>query len=249
MIVTTDSIVLRARKQGETSKIVTLYTLDYGKLNVIAKGAREIKSKFGGALEMFARTSAVFYKKERHDELYLLSKAEPIESNAKILQSLDSMEAATAIVELILRSMHDEEANPEIFALLADTLHAIASASVGARIGLGARSEGPASSLQFRFYLEFARIMGFEMDLGNTERLGTQPAAAGSPESSAALRHLRGSTLDKARSLRLSERAKSELSYLFHAYFAEHVPGITSRSMKSGKVFSSLESRLGDGKP
>jgi recombinational DNA repair protein (RecF pathway) len=227
MIVTTDSIVLRARKQGETSKIVTLYTLDYGKLNVIAKGAREVKSKFGGALEMFARTSAVFYKKEKQDGLYLLSKADTIQSNAKILQSLDRMETATAIVELVLRSMHDEEANPEIFALLADTLHAIAEA----------HNDDSATSLQFRFYLEFARIMGFEMNLKEDDSLTNREC---SPESIMALRYLCGSTFDKACSLRISERAKSELSHFFNAYFTEHLPGMTSRSMKSGKVFSSL---------
>ena len=225
MIVTSEAIVLRARKQGETSKIVTLYTLGYGKLNVIAKGAREIKSKFGGALEMFAHISAVFYKKEKSEGLYLLSKADLIGSNAKILRSLERMEAATAIIELILRSMHDEEANPEIFALLAATLKALAETN----------NDDAAASLQLRFYLEFARIMGFGMDFGkDAER------AIHSPEAHAALRHLQGSTLELASSLRLSEKAKLELSHFFNAYFAQHLPGITSRSMKSGKVFSSL---------
>src|SRR5439155_26532461 len=106
MIVSSEAIVLRARKQGETSKIVTLYTLAYGKLNVIAKGAREMKSKFGGALEAFSHINAIFYKKENVEPgLYLLSKAETIESNAGILNSLSKIEAATGIVELMLRSM------------------------------------------------------------------------------------------------------------------------------------------------
>ena len=61
MIVKTEAIVLRGRKQGDTSKLATLYTRDFGKIDVIAKGAREQKSKFGGALEMFARSTVVLY--------------------------------------------------------------------------------------------------------------------------------------------------------------------------------------------
>ena len=126
MIVTTEAIVLRSRKQGETSKIVTLYTKSHGKLNVIAKGARETKSKFGGALEMFAKSTAVFYKRDKHDALSLLSKAETIDSHSGILKSLRRMATATAIIELILNSMHDEEANEELFFVLDTTLTKIA---------------------------------------------------------------------------------------------------------------------------
>jgi DNA repair protein RecO len=230
MIVTSEAIVLRSRKHGETSKIVTLYTREFGKLNVIAKGAREIKSKFGGALEMFVRTSAVFYKKEKQDGLYLLSKAEPIESNAGILKSLDRMEPATAIAELLLRAMHDEEGNPEIFELIAATLHAIA-------ITPDDRSAAP---LQFRFYFEFARIMGFEMDL-------RQSSESLSAEVTAARKHMQGSTTELASSLRLSERAKIEIAHFFSAYFAEHLSGVTNRSMKSGRVFSSLDRPMNKG--
>jgi DNA repair protein RecO (recombination protein O) len=74
MLVTTDAIVLRSRKQGDTSKICALYTKEYGLVDVIAKGAREMKSKFAGSLELFMHVTAVFYKKQGK-ELYLLSKS------------------------------------------------------------------------------------------------------------------------------------------------------------------------------
>ena len=77
MLVTTEAIVLRSRKQGDTSKIVSLYTRDYGFVDVIAKGAREMKSKFGSALEPFTLSKVTFYKKEGRD-LYLLANAEVI---------------------------------------------------------------------------------------------------------------------------------------------------------------------------
>ena len=63
MIVSTDAIVLRSMKYGETSKIVTLYSKKFGKIKVIAKGARSAKSKFGASLEPMMHSSVIFYKK------------------------------------------------------------------------------------------------------------------------------------------------------------------------------------------
>ena len=75
MIESTDAIVLRAIKYGDTSKIVTLYTRRFGKVAVIAKGARSAKSKFGSALEPMSLIQAVFYRKENR-EVQLLSQAD-----------------------------------------------------------------------------------------------------------------------------------------------------------------------------
>jgi DNA repair protein RecO len=213
VIVETEAIVLRAMKHGETSKIVTLYTRSFGKVNVIAKGARDMKSKFGGALEMFARISAVFYKKERAEAgLYLLSKAEIVDGHRNILSDLDRIEAATAVCELVLRAIHDEEEHPEIFDLLAASLGEIAAGSILPIL------------LQFEFYLEFLKIMGFAIAGNELRRL--------TPDAKAWLLNNGGQSL--------ADKTQHELHSFFRSYFAEHVPGMTSRSMRSEKVFSSL---------
>ncbi|MDP4198003.1 MAG: DNA repair protein RecO [Bacteroidota bacterium] len=215
MIVESEAIVLRARKQGETSKIVTLYTRSFGKLNVIAKGAREIKSKFGGALEMFARSNVVFYKKDKPEGgLYLLSKADLADSNGAILKSLDTIESATAIVELILRAMHDEEEHPEVFDLLAGSLRQLST------------NENP-RIVQFRFYMEFVVTMGFG--------LGEQAERSLSPEARAWLR-----SLSRNENTSIAPGLEEELQRFFRDYFAEHLPGMNSHSMRSEKVFSEL---------
>jgi DNA repair protein RecO (recombination protein O) len=213
VIVTSEAIVLRARKHGETSKIVTLYTLAYGKVNVIAKGAREMKSKFGGALESFAHMSAIFYKKEKPEAgLYLLSKAELIGSNAAILKSLAKIEAATGIIELVLRSMHDEEANPAIFELLRSALAAIDTSS-----------DAAATPLEFWFAIQLLELMGVGIASEHPTLVALTKA---SPE--------------EATAIQISERDESRLRGFLQAYYVEHLPGITGRSMKSGRVFSSL---------
>ncbi len=218
MIVTTDAIVLRGRKQGDTSKLATLYTRDFGKIEVIAKGARDQKSKFGGALEMFTYSRAVLYKHNKPDELCLLSKAETIEANHGILRSLERIETATSIVELILRSMHDEEANSDLFELLAVTLSSIAQ-----------WEDRSARAIQFRFYLQFARQMGFEVDLSLSQSL-----------SSRSLSLLRSIEEGYSEASSISEADSKQLAHFFQTYFTHHLPGVSSRSMKSARVFDQL---------
>jgi len=222
MIVNSEAIVLRSRQQGETSKIVTLYTLAYGKLNVIAKGAREMKSKFGGALEAFSHINAIFYKKENVEPgLYLLSKAETIESNAGILNSLSKIEAATGIVELMRRSMHDEEATPAIFELLRSVFPTVAVTSHSA-----------VATLEFWFAIQFLHAKGFEIEAGTDRNV--------SPEAESVLCSLIEANLSQAAQLQIPERAESKVRAFLQSYFVEHLPGMTGRSMRSGRVFSSL---------
>ena len=62
-IVKTRALVLRTMRMGETSRLVTFYTQEQGKLKVTAKGARKPKSKFGAALDLMTEVQAVCYVK------------------------------------------------------------------------------------------------------------------------------------------------------------------------------------------
>ncbi len=275
MLVTTEAIVLHSRKQGETSRIVVLYTRQFGKVSVVAKGVREMKSKFGGALEGFVRSTVVFYYKSERPGLYLLSKAETLDSHAKLLNTLEQIEAATSVVELIAAAMHDEEGNDAIFDLLSSTLDQLAAAPKEA-----------VPAILFSFFMQFSHRSGFQLalresdfveqvDLAQVREFNTriifrvktgefverivqveEPRGrnlAGLlsevlrndevlvlPESLEALRGLETGSLEIAASIRLSQRAIDNLMEIFRAYFAEHVAGLTSRSLKSGRVFSAL---------
>jgi DNA repair protein RecO (recombination protein O) len=49
----TEAIVLRAIDYGESDRIVTFCTADFGKIRGIAKGARRSRKRFANALEPF----------------------------------------------------------------------------------------------------------------------------------------------------------------------------------------------------
>lgn len=265
MLVSTEAIVLRSRKHGETSKIVTLYSREYGKVDVIAKGARDIKSKFGGALESFTESRIVFYKKEKAEaSLYLLSKAEPIRSNSRLLEGLEKIEAATAIAELLNRSMHDEEKHLALYDLTSAVLTAMSSSA----------EEVAAGPLLIYYYLRFAEQLGFaiqfdllpearrqELNVKTIFRTRTGELSdlvvshspdpyhfeehlidglEVKPEARQMLLYLKGADLEGARSRRMSEAALMNLKELFRAFFIEHLPGVTKSTMRSAGVFGRL---------
>jgi DNA repair protein RecO (recombination protein O) len=248
VLVTTEAIILRSRKQGDTSKIVSLYTLDYGLVDVIAKGAREMKSKFGSSLEPFTISKVTFYKKEGR-ELYLLSNAEVITPMRNMQSDLEHIEAATKVIELLLRSQHHEESHPDLFRLVSEVLLAMNESKLVA-------------SILFAFYLKYISVMGFAMnldsedekpnyfDIDKGELIEFHPSSDWqsdrllhvTPEALASLKHLDRASIAAAANLRLSDNCRFILENLFRTYFSTHIEGMQRGRIKSGKVFAAMAS-------
>ncbi|MBD3289519.1 DNA repair protein RecO [candidate division KSB1 bacterium] len=110
----TEAIILKSQKFRETSKILTLYTRRYGKMKVIAKGARGLKSRFYGSLEPLNYISIVFYFKEKRD-LQLISQADIRNYFNRIKTDLEKYSLTSIIFEVILRSEYAEDPNPLLF--------------------------------------------------------------------------------------------------------------------------------------
>ena len=116
-IIKTEAFVLKCLKYGETSKIVTLFTKDFGKMNAIVKGVRNYKSRICGTMESMNYISAVIYIKENR-ELQLVSNAEYKRSFPGIVKDFDKIEIAFKIIELVNKSVVENYINSRIFDLL-----------------------------------------------------------------------------------------------------------------------------------
>lgn len=121
MLSKTEAIVLKAMRYRETSKIVTLYTKKFGKLNVIAKGAMLTTSKFGASLEPMSYILAVLYKKETR-ELQFLSQADIIKPFLRIYSDHNKSAIGLSICEIVYKLIKFEEENQKIFKLLLNVL-------------------------------------------------------------------------------------------------------------------------------
>jgi DNA repair protein RecO (recombination protein O) len=58
----TRGIILNRTEYGEADRIITLLTPDFGKLRLMAKGVRKIKSKLAGGIELFSISDITFIR-------------------------------------------------------------------------------------------------------------------------------------------------------------------------------------------
>lgn len=59
----TEAIVIRQADWSETSRVVTFFTRDFGKISTIAKGAKRLKGPFDAALDLLTHCRIVFIRK------------------------------------------------------------------------------------------------------------------------------------------------------------------------------------------
>jgi DNA repair protein RecO (recombination protein O) len=68
---TTDALILRTYKLGESDRIVVFLTRDRGKKRGVAKNARQSRRRFGGALEPMTAGRIQYTERERRDLVFL----------------------------------------------------------------------------------------------------------------------------------------------------------------------------------
>jgi DNA repair protein RecO (recombination protein O) len=64
---TTDALILRTYKLGESDRIVVFLTRDRGKKRGVAKNARQSRRRFGGALEPLTCGRVGYFERERRE--------------------------------------------------------------------------------------------------------------------------------------------------------------------------------------
>ncbi|HKJ31428.1 MAG TPA: DNA repair protein RecO [Balneolales bacterium] len=114
MIIDTNGIVLRTIDYHETSKIVTLLTQKQGKIAVIAKGAKRLKSKFAGLIETGNILEVTyFYKPTR--SVQTLTQAGFKEKTFHVRYDFEKLAVASASIEMIYQLLHDGEVNEPMY--------------------------------------------------------------------------------------------------------------------------------------
>lgn len=121
MIKKTEAVVLRSIDYRDQSKILTLYTKDFGRISAIAKGARSAQSKFASAFEVGSHIAIVLYKKSTRD-IQNISDASLLMSSFHLTTSIDKLSALHQILELIRLCTEDDDPNLKLFNLLLETL-------------------------------------------------------------------------------------------------------------------------------
>jgi DNA repair protein RecO (recombination protein O) len=117
----TSAIVLRGRAHGESDKIVTFLTRDWGKLTGIAKGAKRSQRRFVNVLEPFTYVQLRF-RPIRADELAFILGCDILRSFRTPSRDLQRYGFASYLTELIDVMVAGRESGPELFELLLQSL-------------------------------------------------------------------------------------------------------------------------------
>jgi DNA repair protein RecO (recombination protein O) len=120
----TPAITLKSRKWGDADRIVTFYTLRFGKLRGVARGARRLKSRFGSALEPFVHCDLNLFEK-RHDPMYRVTQADILEAFSGLREDLMLMSGAGRLVNLVAAVTAEGDPGPRIFDTLLQGLRAL----------------------------------------------------------------------------------------------------------------------------
>lgn len=115
-ILKTRGIVLRTYPFKESSLFCSIFSEKFGKLNLLAKGARRPKSKLCGTLEPFNHSEIIFYKREFKDT-YTLSDATIIDDFESLRSSPAKVGACESICEFINKTQTIEDPNPKIYSI------------------------------------------------------------------------------------------------------------------------------------
>jgi len=146
----TEGIVLKGTNFGEADRILTILTDRFGKIKVMAKGIRKIKSHMAGALEPFMLVDLQLYEGKT---FYIVTGAAIKKAFHLLHGDFEKVGKAFYLGELVDRFIEERQRIPEIFELF--------------EIGLGQIEEGTRSIVLRGFELKIVEQAGFKPEIYN----------------------------------------------------------------------------------
>ncbi len=116
----TDAVVLKKTKLSDSDLILTLFTRKTGKLSVVAKGARNSKSKISSASHPFVFGE---YNLSKSDKWNYLNSVDIIDSFYHLREDLTKLAYASYFLELTNHSIFENTSNVRLFELLVEVLN------------------------------------------------------------------------------------------------------------------------------
>lgn len=123
-----EGIVLKRVNFGEKDKLITVFTKNFGKLIVLAKGIRAIYSKKAPHLELFTHVSFFVARGKNID---IVTEAYTLETFPNLRKKLEKVAYAYNIVEVLDRLCAEHQEHRNIYELLLETLKHIDNNSDG----------------------------------------------------------------------------------------------------------------------
>lgn len=141
--------------------MLVIYTREVGKLRVVAKGIRRLRSRKAGHLEPFTRSILML---AHGRDFWIVTQAQTVNAHLPLREDLLRTGYAAYVVELVDRFSYDEEPSPVLYQLLTETLERICT------------EEDPIPALRY-YDVRLLDVMGFRPQLFRCVGCGNQIVA------------------------------------------------------------------------
>ncbi len=142
---TSEGIILSRKNYSEADRIITVFSKHFGKLSLLAKGIRKIKSKKRGHLEIFSK---VRFSAVKCGGLDIVTETETINDFAGVRVNLNKISLAYYFCEVINKITKEDEGYSKIYELLIKALEDLEAVQ-------------ELKKLRFRFIYELLSEMGY----------------------------------------------------------------------------------------
>lgn len=113
-------IVLRSRDYKEADQLLTLYSLEQGKLTALAKGVKKTESRLRSGLLLFSHTEVVLTQGRAFP---IVTGASAVSAFAALREDFARMSYAGYCAELLDQVIAEGQPDPDLFRLVLETFH------------------------------------------------------------------------------------------------------------------------------
>lgn len=161
-----EAIVIRQADFSESSRVVTLFSKEFGKFGCLAKGAKRLKGPFDAALDLLSTCRIVFIRKSQ-GALSLLTQASLVQRFSPVSTQLSSLYGGYYVAELLNGLTEDFDPDARIFEAARTALEELSD------------SAGDASAAIVQFEITLLRLTGHFPDLTECSVCGESVAVSG----------------------------------------------------------------------
>ena len=115
-----EGIILSRKNYGEADRILIIYSKNYGKLSLLCKGIRKIKSKKRGHLEIF---SQIKFSAVKGHGFEIMTEAETVNDFAGVRVNLNKISLAYYFSEVVNKITHEDGHSSTVYSLLFTALN------------------------------------------------------------------------------------------------------------------------------
>ena len=200
----TEGIILKRRNFGEADRILTVFTLQRGKISVIAKGVRRITSRRAGNVELLNRVSMYLYQGKG---MPILTEAQSLETYEKLKGDLTLSTYAYHILELIDKMTAENQESRILYGHLVEVLKRL--------------SKKPRQILVRAFEAKILSVSGF-INFSSESRMYTPGVSVGTGEILKTLENLQWEQIEK---IKVDEKQALELEKVLRYHLERVIEG------------------------